>query len=183
MVHLRTGWRAICGLALMAALLGAAPAAQAAAGESTHCIAEVSATKAAGGELRCFSTFAEAVNAATDGKAQVAPTLTPQDFNPEALPGAVGQNIVAVAYQHAYYRGATLLLYTTSRGCTGVNRFLYPRLPSGWNDVISSISIYGGCRYARLYQNINFAGRTLLVYSARATLGSFNDITSSIIIF
>jgi hypothetical protein len=53
-------------------------------------------------------------------------------------------------------------------------------MPSGWNDVVSSVIAYSGCA-TTLYHDANFGGAVyrIGVNAAVASLGSFNDQTSS----
>jgi hypothetical protein len=84
--------------------------------------------------------------------------------------------VLSIDYKDANSRGATLT-WTQSTGC---GTFQAASMPSGWNDVVSSVVTDSGCANT-LYKNMNFGGSTFSIgrNSSAANLGSFNDQKSS----
>jgi hypothetical protein len=151
-------WRAMAAVALAVALLSAAPETQAAS-TGNHCIVEASRYPVTTGAARCFATFSQAQAAAS------------------------GPRFLAVAYQQANYGGGTLIIYSTTGRCNGADLFYVMSLPSGWDNQISSIRFFGGCSWATLYEQVKLAGTVKYVHYDAASLGSFNDRTSSMRFF
>jgi hypothetical protein len=84
--------------------------------------------------------------------------------------------VLSIDYKDANFSGASLT-WTQSSNC---GNFQAASMPSGWNDVVSSLVTSAGCANT-LYQNVNFGGMTVSISrnTSRSGLGSFNDLTSS----
>ncbi|HVB42593.1 MAG TPA: hypothetical protein VNF47_07770 [Streptosporangiaceae bacterium] len=127
----------------------------------------------------CFATFAQAVRAAThDGLRLPASTrsgsITPDQINALATPGS--SVVIGIDYSDSYYSGSSYL-WSAAADC---GYYGIAVMPSGWNDVVSSVQTYGGCA-STLFWNSYYGGSTTSIgrNSGRATLGTFNDETSS----
>lgn len=55
----------------------------------------------------------------------------------------------------------------------------YPKMDSGFDNWASSVSMSPGCN-ATLYEKTNFVGKSLVITKDTPSLGTFNDLTSSI---
>jgi len=84
--------------------------------------------------------------------------------------------VLSIDYKDANFGGSTFTWYQTST----CGSFQTGSMPSGWNDMISSVAAYSGCA-TTLFYNINFGQPTYLitVNGNAASLGSMNDKTSS----
>ena len=78
--------------------------------------------------------------------------------------------MLSIDYKDANFGGATL----TRTQSTGCGAFQAASMPSGWNDVVSSVVTDSGCANT-LYKNINFGGTTFSIgrNNSAANLGSF----------
>jgi hypothetical protein len=108
--------------------------------------------------MQCFSTFAAAISAATDGV------------------GPLTSVILSIDYTGTNESGSSL----TWRQSSGCGSYSASSMPTGWNDAISSVSNFNGCG-TTLYQNTSFSGSavSIAVDATATTLGSFNRQASS----
>ncbi len=129
--------------------------------------------------MTCYNTFAQAIEAATGGRVHLPASATPGSISISQLnAGATPDTtyVLSIDYKNADYVSPSLT-WTQSSQC---GNFQAASMPSGWNDVVSSIATYNGCAVTE-FKNINFGGTTFSVgrNSQVASLGSFNDSTSS----
>ncbi|HEX9623954.1 MAG TPA: peptidase inhibitor family I36 protein, partial [Streptosporangiaceae bacterium] len=91
-----------------------------------------------------------------------------------AVPATV--YVLSIDWVNTNFTGGSLT-WTQSSKC---GSFQASSMPSGWNDVVSSVATDSGCANT-LYQNTNFGGSKYSISrnSSAASLGSFNDLTSS----
>jgi hypothetical protein len=84
--------------------------------------------------------------------------------------------VLSIDWTNVNFTGDSLTWEQSSK----CGSFQASSMPSGWNDVVSSVETFNGCANT-LYQNTNFGGNTLSIgrNTSAATLGSFNDETSS----
>ncbi len=129
--------------------------------------------------MTCYSTFSAAIAAATGGRVHLPASATPRtvsinQINAGAAPG--NTYVLSIDYKNANY-GLPDLTWTQSSQC---GSFQVASMPSGWNDVVSSVATYSGCANTQ-FKNVNFGGATFSIgrNSQVATMGSFNDSTSS----
>jgi Peptidase inhibitor family I36 len=151
--------------------------------EGQYCTAQAEpAGSMATPTVTCYSTFSASIRAATGGTVRLpasakAGSVTPDELNAAASTGAAATVFVlSINYKDINFGGATLT-WTQSRSC---GAFQAGKMPSGWNDVVSSVVTESGCANT-LYKNITFGGTTFSIgrNSSAANLGSFNDLTSS----
>ncbi len=169
-------------LASGAAAASATPAhAQRAASQPQNCVAEAApAGSMVTPTATCYSSFAASIAAATGGRIRLPASTKPGSITRaeisawNAVPATVF--VLSIDWKDANYSGASLT-WTQSTDC---GRFQAASMPSGWNDVVSSVVTSADCANS-LFQNINFGGSRLDISrnTSRATLGSFNDLTSS----
>jgi hypothetical protein len=128
--------------------------------------------------MRCFKTFGAAVNAATGGRVKLKNAASGRLVSRAELGGAgtLTSVVLSIDYHDANFTGSTLI-WNQSVGC---GYYQSASMPSGWNDVVSSIADYSGCANTH-YHDANFGGSTyrIGVNGSAASLGSFNDQTSS----
>ena len=130
----------------------------------------------------CYSTFAASIFAATSGRVKLPASAKPWSVTPDQL-NASGDNppppttfVLSIDWINTNFAGASLTWEQTSK----CGSFQVSSMPSGWNDVVSSVETFSGCANT-LYENTNFGGSTFSIgrNSSAASLGSFNDKTSS----
>jgi hypothetical protein len=86
---------------------------------------------------------------------------------------------LGVDFWDANYGGSTQTATTTSSSlCASGLTFQWSSMPSGWNDKVSSLWVYGTC-HTTLYENSGFKGATDSFSADTKSLGVFNDETSS----
>lgn len=174
----------IIGLLLYggAAAASAAPAQHKSSSQSRYCVAKA---EPAGSPARpaatCYSTFAASIKAATGGRVRLPASANPGSVTPDELNAGAGAVpatvfVLSIDYVNSNF-GGNSLTWTQSSGC---GAFQASSMPSGWNDVVSSVITDSGCANT-LYKNINFGGSTFSISrnSSAASLGTFNDQTSS----
>jgi hypothetical protein len=151
-----------------------------AAADGQDCVATALPAGDAGAPtMTCYDTFAAAIAAATGGRVHLPASATPRTvsigrINAGASPG--NTYVLSVDYKNASFQ-APSLTWTQSQQC---GSYQASSMPTGWNDVVSSVATYSGCANTQ-YKNINFGGATFSVGrdSQAASMGSFNDSTSS----
>jgi hypothetical protein len=153
---------------------GAAPSAQ-------HCVARaIPADSTAAAVVTCYGTFAQSIRAATGGRVSLPATAAPGSVTPDQLnAGPLAPDttyVLSIDYAGSNFTGNTLT-WTQSSRC---GSFQASSMPSGWNDVVSSVAAYSNCANT-LYQNNNFGGATFRIgeNGSAGNLGSMNNQTSS----
>jgi len=149
---------------------------------TSYCVAKaMPAGSAATPAVACFATFAASIRAATDGRVRLPGrarpgSVTPDQINAAAGPAPATVYILSIDYQNSDY-GGNSLTWTQSSKC---GTFQASSMPSGWNDIVSSVQASSGCA-TTLFWNINFGSPTYPIAKngSKATLGVFNDETSS----
>jgi hypothetical protein len=171
-------------LTITAILLLVTPSAVEAASASAsqrHCVARaipVGTNEHA--SVRCYGTFGAAINAATNGRVKLKDATTSRSVSSAELTGGsdspLTTYVLSVDYQNANFGGSTFT-WVQSSPC---GYYQAGSMPSGWNDVVSSVAAYSGCA-TTLYWNANFGTPTyhIGVNGSVANLGTFNDKTSS----
>ncbi|MGN6794064.1 MAG: peptidase inhibitor family I36 protein [Streptosporangiaceae bacterium] len=128
----------------------------------------------------CYSSFSAAVRAATNGRVRLPATAGPASVTSHMIDAwnadPTTSFVLSIDYKDADFSGPSLT-WTQSTNC---GKFQAASMPSGWNDVISSLVTSTSCANT-LYQNVNFGGMTVSISknTSRSGLGSFNDLTSS----
>jgi hypothetical protein len=168
-----------CSFAILPSSASAQPAAR-------HCVAQPSATPGQPPAMQCFSTFAAAISAATDGVVQLSAStpvgplpdwaITADSAVATHSAGPLTSVILSIDYTGTNESGSSLT-WVKSTGC---GSYSASSMPTGWNDVVSSVSNFNGCG-TTLYQNTSFSGSTfsVAVNATATTLGSFNRQASS----
>jgi hypothetical protein len=179
---MRATW--IRAISLAAILLLATPTAVSATSATSsthqrHCIAQA-VTQGTNEQptVRCYQTFGAAINAATKGRVDLKNATTSRAVSSAELAGdgPLTTYVLSVDYQNSNFGGSTFT-WTQSSPC---GYYQTGSMPSGWNDVVSSVADYSGCA-TTLYWNSNFGSPIYVigVNQSVANLGTFNDKTSS----
>jgi hypothetical protein len=176
---MRATW--IRAISLAAILLLATPTAVSATSSThqRHCIAQA-VTQGTNEQplVRCYQTFGAAINAATKGRVDLKNATTSRAVSSAELAGdgPLTTYVLSVDYQNSNFGGSTFT-WTQSSPC---GYYQTGSMPSGWNDVVSSVADYSGCA-TTLYWNSNFGSPIYVigVNQSVANLGTFNDKTSS----
>jgi hypothetical protein len=171
-------------LSLPALLLFTAPAVALAATPAASgqaCLAQAQPPgSTAAPAVTCYPTFAQSISAATGGRVSLPPGTAAGSVTPDQInAGAAVPNtsfVLSIDFVNSNFGGPSLTWFQSSK----CGSFQIASMPSGWNDVISSVQAYNGCANT-LYQNNNFGGTTFNIgrNGSAAGLGSFNDKTSS----
>jgi hypothetical protein len=153
----------------------------AAASQGQNCVAQAEpAGSMVTPTATCYSSFSAAIRAATGGKVLLPAGARPRSVTSQMIDAwnAVPATsfVLSVDYKDADFSGGSLT-WTQQSNC---GNFQAAGMPSGWNDVLSSLVTSTGCANT-LYQNANFGGMTVSISknTARSGLGSFNDLTTS----
>jgi hypothetical protein len=172
-------------VSVTALLLFSAPAVALAAGTAQssgrHCVAlAIPAGSSARPAVTCYATFAQSIRAATRGRVSLPATAAPGSISPDAInAGSLTPTttyVLAIDYVNTNFSGGSLTWYQSAR----CGKFQASSMPSGWNDVVSSVALFNGCANT-LFANTNFGGSTYHIgrNGSASGLGSFNDKTSS----
>jgi hypothetical protein len=172
-------------VSVAALLLFSAPVDALAAGTAPssgqHCVASaIPAGSSAAPAVTCYATFAQSIRAATGGRvslpaAAAAGSVSPDEINAGPLAPDTTY-VLSIDYTGSNFTGNTLTWSQSSR----CGRFQASSMPSGWNDVVSSVAAYSNCANS-LYKNNNFGtpryniGRN----GSSGNLQSLNNATSS----
>jgi hypothetical protein len=146
-----------------------------------YCIAEaVPIGSAQHAAVRCYPSFAASVRAATSGRVHLKASAAPRSVTPDQLNAGrvtpATTYVLSIDFQNSDFGGNSFVWYQTSK----CGSFQTASMPSGWNDVISSVIAESGCA-TTLFWNANFGSPTYQIgrNGSAASLGSFNDQTSS----
>lgn len=152
-----------------------------------HCTAEIDKQGSEPKNVRCFSTFAEAITAATKGRVRLEPSVQPGDLTDamlvqnESLTGDVtaqSDAVIGIDYQDSGFRGNT---YTwtgsDANGCRNGSTYAVPSMPNNWDNKVSSARGFTGCQSFIHYQDQNYGGAS--INCACSSMGIMNDRTSS----
>jgi hypothetical protein len=157
-----------------------------------HCTSTVSPDSTQVEDFQCFGTFAEAISMATNGRVSLVESVEPQDVTQGMLDEGVQQGmgdasalqatVIGIEYRDTRFGGSSWTVTGTPAGCSDGTTYGLTSLPAGWDDVISSARVYGGCSVAIHFQNRNYNQGTngSRVDCTCNTMGIMNDRTSSI---
>jgi hypothetical protein len=135
--------------------------------------------------IECYSTFAEAIYAATGG------VIIAADAAPDTVDAAMinapaaTSTVIGIMYQDENKGGAS---YTWTQpntvGCSTGIAYAAPKPPTSfWNDRVSSAVAFGGCERWYFYENTNYGGAALVCTSSSCTgsgsMGIMSDDSSS----
>lgn len=173
------------GMASNAAITAQAaePETNAAAAGARHCVAQIEPLAArqkvsATTERGCFSTFAEAVSAATSGAVSLAPDASPASISDaDIAPSAV--TLVGIDYDRRGFGGGSYIWYANNRfGCFG-GRSYVANMPGVFNNRLSSTRGLGGCGRNTSYDGTFQRGDWVRCFSSCSYVGGFMDNRAS----
>ena len=128
----------------------------------------------------CYASFAASIRAATLGRVRLPASARPGTVTLagiNAAPAAAATTyVLAIDFQNSNYGGVSLAWYQSAK----CGSFYAASMPSGWNDVVSSVIAYNGCA-TTLFKNASFGAGTFAITrnGSASTLGTFNDQASS----
>ncbi len=90
-------------------------------------------------ESGCYDSFAESIEAATDGQVKLDATVRPQDvtdemLEPEAYPSGMVPNlstVIGIDYKDTNYAGSSYTWVVSQAGCSDVYSYGVSSMPSG----------------------------------------------------
>jgi hypothetical protein len=142
----------------------------------------------------CFATFAELTAAISGGRlvlqspsqltkataAQLSQSSASLRQRRGMSDAPLPATVLGVVYADLQYSGPTQLFFGPSGDCGPGASYRWDRMPSGWNDRVSSFASWGKCDIT-LYENENAGGRQFGP-AEKASLGSeyLNNRASSI---
>lgn len=127
----------------------------------------------------CYSSFSRMIFAATNGRVSLPASTRPGSVTPDeinALATPASSFVLSFDFDGTFYTGA-VLTWVASAKC---GTFFASSMPSGWNDVISSVAPENGCA-SRVFVDVNFEGNSFSIpKSGSTTLGNgLNNAVSS----
>ncbi len=130
----------------------------------------------------CYATFSASIAAATGGRVHLATNTSPQALSQaiRALsPSSI--NVIVIFFVDGNYGGNTYTATTSGSSCSTGATYGDTSMPSGWNDVVSSLEGgFYGCTWDRLWANINYGGASQCFTGNVSYVGNvMNDQTSS----
>ena len=171
----------IIGLVLYGAAVASPATAKTTAPAGRNCVARaLPAGSSQRPVAKCYATFSRAILAATSGRVHLPASARPGSVSLDKINAAAATPattfVISIDWVNSNFGGSTLT-WTESSKC---GSFSARSMPSGWNDVISSVEAFSGCANT-LYKNNNFGtpAFNIVVNGSVGSLGSFNDVTSS----
>jgi hypothetical protein len=163
-------------------------AAPAGAGEATHCSAYLQPTSTDGVvvhadvvELGCFTTYAEAVAAGTEGALRledgIAPSTLSEGAIAEATVGTSSSVLIGTEWIETGFT-STSKSYFASATCSDLLTWEVGYVTDAWNDRFESGKGFGGCDRNRKFQQSQFGGSSILCTPNCSTYGALNDEVS-----
>lgn len=160
----------------------------------THCVEQINPmrpgqTASDIQSFKCYTTLSASLAAATGGRIHFPRNASGQDVS-RALQGSHqtsatispnDSNVVIIFFVDANFGGSSLTVSTTGPSCSTGATYGQTSMPSGWNDVVSSLQGgFFGCTWERLWVDINFSGASQCYNGSTSNVGStMNDRTSS----
>lgn len=134
-------------------------------------------------DMGCYDTLEESLSVATDGAAQVDATTSPEELTDEMVNSARASSVViGIEYTDPNFSGNSLVM-TAPQKCSGGGTYTLSSMDPGWDDVISSAKVMGGCTRATHYEDTNFQGYQFPCISNCSSMGPYMDNKTSSIIW
>lgn len=139
--------------------------------------------------FKCFTTLSASIAAATSGRVNLPASASGQDvahaLQRQAQANTIQPNttnVIAIFFVDANFSGSSLTFQTSGPPCSSTVTYGLSSMPSGWNDVISSVEGgFDGCTWYRLWVDTNFGGASQCYSNDTSFVGSvMNDQTSSV---
>lgn len=134
-------------------------------------------------ESKCFDTFSEAIQAATNGRVILDPSIKPQDVDDLILnkmdsKAIDTQVVIGIDWDESYYGGNSYTWVVSGNGCTSTTSYSVANMPSGWDNQVSSTKAYSNCNFIH-YRDINFGTPSFSCSSSCSIMGTMDNATSS----
>lgn len=134
----------------------------------------------------CFSTFADSILAATNGRVYLNSSISPETVTEKILTGMeadsfLSQVVIGIDWDSSGFAGSSYTWVVSGEtGCTSTTQFSISSMPTGWDNRVSSARGYSGCIYYYHYQNKSFGGSSIVCNSSGCSaMGSLDNATSS----
>jgi len=135
----------------------------------------------------CFSTFADSMLAATNGRVRLNHSALPKSVTEEMLNSGMdtgslfSQVVIGIDWDSSgFKRSSYTWVVSGETGCTSTTQFSISSMPMGWDNRVSSARGYSGCNYYYHYQNTSFGGASIVCNtSGCSAMGSLDNATSS----
>ena len=156
-----------------------------------HCFALISPADGNSGgvsqilETACFSTFAQAIEAATHGRVKLDPSMVPQDVtkaminSDEGVITSATQVVIGIDWDYTIFGGNSYTYVANDYGCSSSIQYGITTMPSGWDNRVSSARGYSNCNYYYHYQNTNYGGTSIACHTSCSSMGTLDKDTSS----
>ncbi|HRI72683.1 MAG TPA: hypothetical protein PK156_50955 [Polyangium sp.] len=158
---------------------------------ATHCVFETTAVSLDNEKdvrlptraTRCFPTFSQAIEFATDGRVRLAQGATQDDANRELaalarLPSA-SSYVIGIEYKEFDFGGGSYT-FRNANNCSNWSHWVNT-MPSGWDNVISSATAHSYCTHSNHYEAPYAAGAVKDCGTSCSNIGStMNNRTRSI---
>jgi hypothetical protein len=151
--------------------------------DKMHCTARIDPVKkgesfSAVTEIGCYSTFPEAIAAATGGQV-TRPELTPETLTERDVSEAVA--IIGIDYDLRNFGGATFTWVTGDlTGCFSPGTLFRANMPASFNNRLTSTRGFSGCRKNDSFPGFNLTGLGVRCFPNCSFVGNFwNNTTSS----
>ncbi len=174
---------------LLATVVVGLHAGPAAAGEE-HCVTQLVPIDTSGDvvsaiavDAGCYATYAEALEAGSDGAISVGPETTPASLSDGELE-ASSQSVMASVLIGTEWTGAGYTSasksYFASVTCSSTVTWEVGYVTDAWNDDFESGKGFGGCDANRKFANSQFGGSSILCTPNCSSYGSLSDEVSSL---
>lgn len=154
-----------------------------------HCVNHLEHLAGSAREARvvsviCFSTFADALNHATGGRANARAGLTPNAVTAsmvESEAGTLATVVIGIDWQYPNYSNVGwTAVWEASGGCTTTQSWALSYVGAFYEDKISSAKGYSNCNRFHHWEHPSYGGAVLICRPNCATMGLMNDQTSSL---
>ena len=132
----------------------------------------------------CYDTFAQAINAATNGRVHLDKSIRPEDVTDmmlndiESINTPLAQIVIGIDWDYINYGGSSYTWVVSTSGCSDTIQYSVSTMPSGWNDRVSSSKAYSNCSFYH-YSDSNFGGTSVACNPNCSTMGILDNATSS----
>ena len=175
---------------LLTTLVVALHTGPAAAGSEQHCVSQLVSLETSGRIVQaiavdagCYATYAEALEAGSDGAISVGPETTPASLSDEELE-ASSQSVAATVLIGTEWTGAGYTSasksYFAAVTCSSTVTWEVGYVTDAWNDDFESGKGFGGCDANRKFEHSQFGGSSILCTPNCSSYGSLSDEVSSL---
>ncbi|MFD3162550.1 hypothetical protein [Herpetosiphon sp. NSE202] len=131
-------------------------------------------------DTRCFASFHEAIEYATDGFVTLSADMSPEMLTQTMLAPAVTAKNLIIGIQFSAEHGGLSQIWATSQlaGCNGYS-YGFATMLAGWDEQISVAKAFSNCSDFEHYEHANWTGLRIDCTQACPGMGAMNNQTSS----